>query len=120
MKTIKLFYKLKNFFKRNKEFFTELRNKEEKTMNKMKNPKENELISESSNNSDPERIQDVIKNMTNYIVIKKDGTEEEFNIDKILEAIKGAGASEIGAEVVVNKLIERLFKIKSSKIKAIK
>lgn len=56
VKTIKLFYKLKYFFKRNKEIFTELRNKEEKTMNKMKNPKENELIRESSNNSDSETI----------------------------------------------------------------
>lgn len=55
--------------------------------------------------------------MKNYIVIKKDGTEEEFNLDKILKAIKAAGASEISAEVVVNKIIERLFKIKSSKIR---
>jgi hypothetical protein len=56
VKIIKLFYKLKNFFKKNKEFFTELKNKEEKIINNMKNPEENELSSESSNNSDPERI----------------------------------------------------------------
>jgi transcriptional regulator NrdR family protein len=55
--------------------------------------------------------------MTNYIVIKKDGTEEEFDLDKILNVIKAAGASEIGAEIVVNKIIERLFKVKSSKIR---
>jgi transcriptional regulator NrdR family protein len=55
--------------------------------------------------------------MTNYIVIKKDGTEEEFDLDKILDAIKAAGASEIGAEIVVNKIVERLFKIKSSKLR---
>ena len=55
--------------------------------------------------------------MTNYIVIKKDGTEEEFNLDKILDVIKTAGASEIAAEIVVNKIIERLFKVKSSKIR---
>jgi transcriptional regulator NrdR family protein len=57
--------------------------------------------------------------MTNYIVIKKDGTEEEFNIDKLLDVIKAAGASEIGAEIVVNKIVERLFKIKSSKIRSL-
>ena len=55
--------------------------------------------------------------MTNYIVIKKDGSEEEFNIDKILEVVQAAGASEIEAELVVSKIIERLFKIKSSKIR---
>ncbi len=55
--------------------------------------------------------------MTNYIVIKKDGTEEEFNLDKILDVIKAAGASEIAAEIVVNKIIERLFKVRSSKIR---
>lgn len=55
--------------------------------------------------------------MTNYIVIKKDGTEEEFNLDKILDVIKVAGASEIAAEIVVNKIIERLFKVRSSKIR---
>jgi transcriptional regulator NrdR family protein len=57
--------------------------------------------------------------MKNFIVIKKDGTEEEFNIDKILDVIKAAGASEIGAEIVVNKIVERLFKIKSSKIRSL-
>ena len=57
--------------------------------------------------------------MTKYIVIKKDGSEEEFNIDKIFEVIQAAGASEIHAEVVVNKIIERLFKIKSSKIRGL-
>ena len=56
-------------------------------------------------------------NMTNYIVIKKDGSEEEFNSDKILEVVQAAGASKIEAEVVVNKIIERLFKIKSSEIR---
>jgi transcriptional regulator NrdR family protein len=55
--------------------------------------------------------------MINFVVIKKDGTEEEFNIDKILDVIKAAGASEIGAEIIVNKIIESLFKIKSSKIR---
>jgi transcriptional regulator NrdR family protein len=60
-----------------------------------------------------------MKNMTNYIVTKKDGTEEEFNIDKLLDVIKAAGASEIGAEIIVNKIVERLFKIKSSKIRSL-
>lgn len=55
--------------------------------------------------------------MTNYKVIKKDETEEEFNLDKILDVIKAAGASEITAEIVVNKIIERLFKVRSSKIR---
>ena len=55
--------------------------------------------------------------MTKYIVIKKDGSEEEFNIDKILKVVQAAGASESDAEVVVNKIIERLYKIKSSKIR---
>jgi transcriptional regulator NrdR family protein len=55
--------------------------------------------------------------MTNFIVIKKDRTEEEFNIDKILDAIRKAGVSDITAEIVVNKIIERLFKIKSSKLR---
>jgi len=55
--------------------------------------------------------------MTNYKVIKKDETEEEFNLDKILDVIKAAGASEITAEIVVNKIIERLIKVRSSKIR---
>ena len=55
--------------------------------------------------------------MTKYVVIKKDGSEEEFNIDKILEVVQAAGASESDAELVVNKIIGRLFKIKSSKIR---
>jgi len=41
--------------------------------------------------------------MANYIVIKKDGTEEKFNPDKILDVIKTAGASESVAKLVVNK-----------------
>lgn len=55
--------------------------------------------------------------MTNYIVIKKDGTKEEFKIDKLLDVIKATGASEITAELVVNKIIERIFKVKSSRIR---
>lgn len=61
----------------------------------------------------------MIKNMTNYIVIKKDGTEEEFNPDKILDVIKAAGASESVAKVVVDNIIKRLFKIKSNKVRSL-
>jgi hypothetical protein len=53
VKIIELFYKLRNFFKKNKEFFTELKNNEEIINNKLKNQEETELISENSKNLDP-------------------------------------------------------------------
>jgi hypothetical protein len=48
VRIIKLFYKLKNFFKKNKQFFSKLRNKEEDIVNKYKFPSENYLILENS------------------------------------------------------------------------
>jgi transcriptional regulator NrdR family protein len=55
--------------------------------------------------------------MKNYVVIKKDGTEEDFNPDKLLDIIKAAGASESSAKVVINNIINRLFKVESKKLR---
>jgi transcriptional regulator NrdR family protein len=55
--------------------------------------------------------------MINYIVIKKDSSEEEFNPDKIITVIKEAGATESVAKLVVKNVIKRLFKIKSNKLR---
>ncbi|TXT59879.1 MAG: hypothetical protein BAJALOKI2v1_160051 [Promethearchaeota archaeon] len=55
--------------------------------------------------------------MADLKVKKKDGTVEEFNPQKIIEACLAAGASEEVAERIAEEVSEELPKIPSSKIR---
>ncbi|MBD3194961.1 MAG: hypothetical protein GF317_07905 [Candidatus Lokiarchaeota archaeon] len=55
--------------------------------------------------------------MTELKIIKKDGSEVEFDKKKIIEACKSAGASEETAKVIADEVSEELPKIHSSKVR---
>jgi transcriptional regulator NrdR family protein len=53
----------------------------------------------------------------NIEILKKDGTKEEFDSEKILNVINAAGASESVAKLVIKDVIENLFRIRSEKLR---
>ncbi len=55
--------------------------------------------------------------MVDLKVIKKDGSIEDFDIQKIIEACIAAGLSKKAAKDVAQKVREELHKVKSSKIR---
>ncbi|MFX0104445.1 MAG: ATP cone domain-containing protein [Candidatus Hodarchaeota archaeon] len=50
-------------------------------------------------------------------MLKKDGTEEVFDPNKILEVCRKAGASEITSKQVLVHIVNNLINFKSSKIR---
>jgi transcriptional regulator NrdR family protein len=55
--------------------------------------------------------------MTNFTIIKKDGSEDEFDKKKIYESCREAGASDEIAEKISNEIEEELTRIPSKKIR---